>query len=121
MKLDKWDCLMIQAAKQGSDVSVNEIKKIWSARCNMEVGHARAYYIVQHFLKIAFQINLFCNEYRFTAFITDLLKNTVRDDWDNCLYNIMIKFACASVEDLPGYAEFLASQQTTKQQNETQP
>lgn len=123
--LDKWDCEMIHYWKHASEtepVTLDGMRKIWGERCGIDAENWPIIYIVEHFLKLAYKLDLFDGYFLFTEFILDLEQSK---NWKfTCLSNLYLTketadyqlivlsrlqslFSLANVNDLPGYRDFL--------------
>jgi hypothetical protein len=112
MKLDEWDCKIIQHAKLNNEISVTEIKRIWAERCRVDISIVSSFVIAEHLLQMMHDCNILSNRYRFSDFIIRMVKETQKDDWDNFLYQILVRLIIIPVKDLPGYEDFLRKQQS---------
>ena len=127
ISLDKWDCKVISLFKNWdvspeNPLTINRLKEIWAERNGLDVEDVEILYITEHFLCLAWDLNLFDNDYKFREFIFDLdpknnykyvcsvngyLTEETTDFQLILLSRLDSLFSLALADDLPGYREWL--------------
>jgi hypothetical protein len=103
MKLDEWDCQLIQLAKQPKKTEAMDVVNIWAERCNLELKYISLNDINRHLLRLIFNLQLIANPYFFADFVLNMAATTTEAELTVKLVDF---FSNIETRLLPGYEEW---------------